>query len=234
MWIRNQFDRTLARSRGWAQACRWGIVLVAMVLVPGVAFLGHGIGSWLRTQSTSRWTPQAVRINPGQSTQPQHETVVAALTEKTPETRPRPEESAALYNGAAANAAETALAAFDQAAESAEQDLVHAAYGETTPNGENAIRTGAFFADDHAGQDVTSLGSSERFAEFEQRLRSLGAISYALEADRRSGFSYRFVCVMPSAAGKGAEERFQASGRSPLEAIQQVVQQIESAVSMRP
>lgn len=197
----------------WADVCRWGIVLVALVLVPGVAVLGQGIGRWLRTKSDSGWAVEAIRISPGHRDEPPSAAPLVAMT-PTVEVPTSPEQSAAMYDGSRPEPPiRASFADFETNHDPADGDLLPAAHREESEGIETPI---------------------EGFAELEQRLQSLGAEYYALEADRHSGYSYRFECIMPAASGNGAQERFAAPGRTPIEAVQGVLRQLADRPAVKP
>lgn len=196
--------------RRYAQAFRWGIVLVAAILTPGVAFLGQGIGQWLRSESVSPWSKSTPAIQAVPSLTQTDDAPKLASRDDAP--RPPLAESAAMYDGGRGNALHpTQLASFHEGAQTeAEQaDLVQAAY-----------RTS-----DSQFEPVSLDG----FAELEAQVQSRGAVYYALEADLHAERAYRFICVMASQTGNGAEEKFEARGRTPLEAIQAVIRQLPAA-----
>ncbi len=68
-----------------------------------------------------------------------------------------------------------------------------------------------------------------QFSGFEQRLRELGATYYLLEAWGPSPQQYRFICHMPLAgsAKNSATRIFEATATSPLDAMHEVLTQIE-------
>lgn len=199
----------------WAGVCRWGVVLMAMILVPGVAFLGQGIGRWLSTQSDSGWAPQAIRVSQGHRDEPSPAAslVAAAPSVDLPK---RPEDSAAMYDG------------------TRPEPPIRASFAdfETNPDLEDA--EGELLPAAHREESGDAEAGVEGFADFEQRLQALGAEYYALEADRNSGYAYRFECIMPAAGGKGAQERFVAPGRTPIEAVRGVLRQLADRSAVQP
>jgi len=68
----------------------------------------------------------------------------------------------------------------------------------------------------------------ERFSAYEQKLRQLGASSYKLEAFDDRGTQYRFECQF-----RGANSQqpvlFEALDADPVQAVQNVVAQVETA-----
>lgn len=187
-------------------ACRWGVVIVCLTLAPGVALVGQGIGRWLRAQSTSPWRlPFAAPLPVAETPGSDVATASPLLVARRSMGPPPPEQSAAMYSGSpSALPPEEA-----SAAPPAVVPVLHA-----TPLSSKA----AEFA---------------RFTELEQALRDYGALSYALESDRRSRYAYRFHCVMPPQAPGGAEYTVEASGATALEAIQRVVRQLGAATPGR-
>lgn len=69
---------------------------------------------------------------------------------------------------------------------------------------------------------------TDRFSGIEQRLRSYGATHYHLETWGARGELYRFQCQMPAASSGAASPSFEAVDSNALEAMQRVVQQIET------
>lgn len=202
------------RWGGVAQVCRWGIVLLAMTLVPGVAFLGQGLGRWLRTRSDTGWLPDAVHVEPGHRDAAEYAAAAPAVALATSDRPPSPAESAAMYDGSRGpGPIDATLARFD----SSHPDFAT----------DDAVRA--------AGHVEPAIGLEEEcFAELERTLQSWGAVYYALETDRESGYEYRFECIMPAVGGSGAQERFTASGRTPVEAVRNTVRQVEQGRSRRP
>jgi hypothetical protein len=74
----------------------------------------------------------------------------------------------------------------------------------------------------------TSTDSNDRFTSIEQRLRSYGAMHYHLETWGTRGELYRFQCQMPAAAAGSTSPSFEAVDSNALEAMQRVLQQIET------
>lgn len=208
-------DNFREQWNAWADVCRWGIVLVAMILVPGVAFLGQGIGRWLRTKSESGWAPQAVRIAPGHRDAPGDTVPLVAVT-PTIDLPTRPEDSAAMYDGAPP------------------EPPIRASFADFEANPSSADVDGELLPAAHREESDRSEAEIEGFAALEQRLQALGAEYYALEADRNSGYAYRFECIMPATGGKGAQERFVAPGRTPIEAVQGVLRQLSDRPAGQP
>jgi hypothetical protein len=209
--MRRRDDIDDDRWSGMAQLCRWGIVLVAMTLVPGIAFLGQGIGRWVRTRSESGWLSDIVHVEPGRPASDDEFANSEPLVEfPTNSVAPPLAESAAMYDGGPlAGPADASLASFD------------------APSHEHGVQPAG-----HAEPDDRPDGG--RFAELERTLQDQGAVYYALEASRKSGFAYEFACVMAAGDGSGAQERFTAAGRTPLEALQGVVRQVEERRAKRP
>ncbi len=199
----------------WADVCRWGIVLVALILVPGVAFLGQGIGRWLRTRSESGWAPQTIRVSPGHRDEPVTESplVAAAPSDEFPDS---PEQSAAMYDG------------------THPEPPIRANFADFETNPDLTDAEGELLPAAHREESGDVEAVVEGFAELEQRLQALGAEYYALEADRSSGYAYRFECIMPAADGRGAQERFVAPGRTPIEAVQGVLRQLDDRPAGQP
>jgi hypothetical protein len=69
---------------------------------------------------------------------------------------------------------------------------------------------------------------TDRFTTIEQRLRSYGATHYHLETWGQRGELYRFQCQMPASARGGTSPAFEAVDASALEAMQRVLQQVET------
>lgn len=202
------------RWGGVAQVCRWGIVLLAMILVPGVAFLGQGLGRWLRARSESGWLPDAVLIDPGHPAAPDPDPEAPTAEFASHDHPPAIQDSAAMYDG------QQGAAAFD-----ATLAAYHAGRSESPP--EEIVRTTG-----HA--EPVGTPNESPFAEVEGILQDYGALHYALETDRHSGYVYRFHCIMPAAAGNGAQERFTATGHTPIEAVRNVLRQIEEWRAAQP
>jgi hypothetical protein len=74
----------------------------------------------------------------------------------------------------------------------------------------------------------SSTDSTDRFTSIEQRLRSYGAVHYHLETWGTHGELYRFQCQMPAAAVGATSPSFEAVDSNALEAMQRVLQQIET------
>ena len=85
----------------------------------------------------------------------------------------------------------------------------------------------------HASELPAGDATLWQFAELEQVLRDQGALSYALESDRKSRYAYRFHCVMPPEQPGGQERTIEASGTTALEAIQRVVRQLSGPAALR-
>jgi len=187
------------------QACRWGVVLLCLTLVPGVAFVGQGIGRWLRVQTASRWNTR-MEFEANSSEEPPAKGLVdAPAVSMEPPPAIAPAESAAMYAGGRQ--------------ETAPDD--HGTSLGVIPVSHSVEET----ANHHQPESPTTA-AVDRFTDLEQILRERGAISYALESDRRSRLAYRFVCVMPPERAGEAERTVEASGSTALEAIQRVVRQL--------
>ncbi len=193
-----------------ATACRWGIVVICMILVPGVAFIGQGIGRWLRDQSTNRWATRLPAEPPAMPAPRKPDS--AGRQFPTADTRPPVSagESAAMYSGRQGGLA----VAPPTPPPARDADVISTSFG--------AVSTA------EPGYPSTDDGRAavDRFTELERQLQAQGAISYVLESDRRSRHAYRFECVMPG-VGPGARERtMEAFGDTALDAIQNVVWQL--------
>jgi hypothetical protein len=89
-------------------------------------------------------------------------------------------------------------------------------------------------AHQEAASSQAGFQASEGFAGLERQLQELGAVYYALESDRKSGYAYRFECIMPAAEGRGAQERFVAPGRTAVEAVETVLRQVSARTDRQP
>jgi hypothetical protein len=195
--------------RATAQACRWGVVLLCLTLVPGVAFLGQGIGRWLRVQTASRWNTR-MEYEDGSAEAPLASDLAdVPVVSMEPLPAIAPDESAAMYAGGR---------------QETPPDVQGAGVG-VIPVSHTVEETGI---SPPAEYPTTAV---DRFTDLEQVLRERGAISYSLESDRRSRLVYRFVCVMPPDRAGEAERTVEASGTTALEAIQRVVRQLGSLPS---
>jgi hypothetical protein len=210
---RDEFDDD--RWSGMAQLCRWGIVLLAMILVPGVAFLGQGLGRWLRTRSESGWLSDVVSIEPGRPAgESEFDDATPLVKFSTDSAPPLPAESAAMYDGGPiAGTSDAVLTAFD-------------AVGDD-PEAANVVQPVGH-------EESSSRPDGGQFAELERTLQEWGAVYYALEASRQSGFAYQFECIVAASNGNGAQERFTAAGRTPLEALRAVIRQVEESRAHSP
>jgi hypothetical protein len=191
------------------QACRWGVVLLCLTLVPGVAFVGQGIGRWLRVQTASRWNTR-MEFEAGSPEEPlANDLADVPVSSIEPSPVIAPDESAAMYAGGG------------QASPPDDQG-----------NGLGVV-TASHIVDETANNPPSEYTTTavDRFTDLEQVLRERGAISYTLESDRRSRLAYRFVCVMPPERAGEAERTVEASGATALEAIQRVVRQLGSTPS---
>ncbi len=195
--------------RATAQACRWGVVLLCLTLVPGVAFLGQGIGRWLRVQTASRWNTPIENEEGGAEAPLANDLADASVVSMEPSPEIAPDESAAMYAGGR---------------QESPPDVQGTGAG-VVPVSHTVEETAISLPSEYPNTAV------DRFTDLEQILRERGAISYALESDRRSRLAYRFVCVMPSERAGEAERQVEASGTTALEAIQRVVRQLGSPSS---
>jgi hypothetical protein len=193
---------------GWHAAAhfvRWGVVLVCLILVPGVAFIGQGIGRWLRTQTASRWRM------PLAAAAPANEMPVSHIEEPSPPT----------------------ISAADPAISPGESAAMYAGGRAKLPREAAPVEVAAVVPVSHASELPAGDAPLWQFAELEQVLRDQGALSYALESDRKSRYAYRFHCVMPPEQPGGQERTIEASGTTALEAIQRVVRQLSGPAALR-
>jgi hypothetical protein len=67
---------------------------------------------------------------------------------------------------------------------------------------------------------------TDHFTEIQRRLREYGAIHYALETAGQHGELYRFTCTFPAADGRPMQ--FAVTDRDPLQAMSQVLTQVDA------
>jgi hypothetical protein len=85
--------------------------------------------------------------------------------------------------------------------------------GGTTPSGASAMQT---------------LSSADQFKHIHERLRALGATYYLLESWGNRHDYYRFYCQMAIGGNASYSRPFQATHSDPIEAMTQVLRQVES------
>lgn len=70
--------------------------------------------------------------------------------------------------------------------------------------------------------------AADQFRAIPERLRQLGATYYLLEAWGNDQQMYRFYCKMAVGGSADYTRYFEASHSDPLQAMQQVLQQVEA------
>jgi hypothetical protein len=75
---------------------------------------------------------------------------------------------------------------------------------------------------------VTNAAGGDAFGQLRQRLRAVGTTRFALESWGNSGELFRVVCEVPLSADPNFARSFQATAAEPLEAMAQVLREIEA------
>jgi hypothetical protein len=90
------------------------------------------------------------------------------------------------------------------------------------------------------GADASSSGHPETstqvdyFSQIQQRLRQLGATYYLLETWGNQRDLFRFYCEVPIGGSPNFVHHFEATHAEPLQAMAQVLREVESRQAVRP
>lgn len=78
------------------------------------------------------------------------------------------------------------------------------------------------------GPGIATEKSGERFEAIPQRLKQLGAEYLKLESVAGSELQYRFRCTVPLPGSEAYGRQFEVTASDPVEAMQQVLAQVEA------
>lgn len=201
------------------------IMLACVVAIPAFALSGTSWSDMLKKLQDFRW-PAVLNLARASTTSPSNVAprLVPAATSRSPSNRPAaPAETAPPHLLAPAPA--TLPLSLPPPGSSGSSHVVPVGF--QAPLAPLGVMPAARLGADNAAPTPSPALQTDPFRSIQERLRKLGATYYLLESWGSEQQLYRFYCKMAVGGNPDYTHYFEATHADPLQAMQQVLLQVE-------